>query len=163
MKHLYFMRHAKSDWLNSDTDDRERTLHYIGINEAKIIAKEIINRNIKFDAIISSPAKRALQTAEIVKNKIGFDKEIIVKECFYFEEERVILKEIKNIDNNFQNVLLVGHNPTWSKMVMQLSIDNQRVYMDNANFASLSGDFNDWNEIEYGKLNFEYILSPKNL
>lgn len=162
MKKLYFMRHAKSDWLG-DVDDKDRIINYIGINEAKKIAAEIIKKEIKFDKIICSPAKRAYQTAEIIKNKIGFSDEIIIEESFYFDYQKEILKVIKNIDNQAQSVLLVGHNPTWSQMVSQLKKSPGKIYLDNANFVCLSADFNDWKEANYEKFDFEYIISPKNL
>lgn len=160
MKRLYFLRHAKASW-NDDADDKDRIISYIGVNEAKKIAGEILKKNITFDKIISSPAKRAYQTAEIIKNKIGFSAEIIFEDSFYFDYQKEILRIIQDIDNKADSVLLVGHNPTWSKLVSDFT--DERVYLDTANFAAMSADINDWNEAVYGIFNLEYVISPKNL
>lgn len=161
MKKLYLLRHAKASWNDDNVEDKDRIISYLGINEAKKVAAEIINKNIKFDKILSSPAKRAYQTAEIIKNKTGFSGEIIFEESFYFDYQKEILRIIQDIDNKADSVLLVGHNPTWSKLVSDFT--DERVYLDTANFAAIHADINDWNEAVYGIFNLEYVISPKNL
>ncbi|MBQ3656901.1 MAG: histidine phosphatase family protein [Bacteroidales bacterium] len=160
MKRIYLLRHAKASW-NDDVDDKDRIISYIGVNEAKKVAAEIVKKEIKFDKIISSPAKRAYQTADIIKNKIGFIGEIVLEESFYFDYQREILNFIQNIDNKVDSVLLVGHNPTWSKLAGDFS--DERVYLDTANLAALNADINDWNEAVYGIFNLDYVISPNNL
>lgn len=160
MKNLYFMRHGSAEW-NAQSDEL-RDLSPIGRNEVKKIAYEVKVRNIQFDLIISSPANRARETAEIMKLNLGYSKDIIFKECFYFEDTKKVIDVIKDINNDINSVLMVGHNPTWTKIVSDLTESN-RVYMDTASFASLKGDFLNWSETGNKEYELDYIISPKNL
>jgi broad specificity phosphatase PhoE len=66
---LYFARHGNTDANPASIPDPIRgvvdeQLNDLGIKQAKTLAKEL--QDVEFDAIISSPLKRAFQTAEIV-------------------------------------------------------------------------------------------------
>lgn len=56
-------------------------LNEFGFEQARLAGK-FIKQNYKFDVIISSPLSRAIQTANQIKNEIGFDKEIIIENGF---------------------------------------------------------------------------------
>ena len=65
---IVFVRHGQTTWnaedrLQGQTD--EPVLTEKGMEQIKLIGKEL--KNIEFDIIISSPLKRAIQTAEGIK------------------------------------------------------------------------------------------------
>ena len=62
MKSLLLIRHAKSSW-DFDVEDFDRPLNHRGKNDAPEMAKRLLKKDIKIDAFISSPAKRAITTA----------------------------------------------------------------------------------------------------
>jgi phosphohistidine phosphatase len=62
MKTLLIIRHAKSSW-ESNLTDFERPLNERGKKDAPIMAQRLLDRKISIDTFISSPAKRAKQTA----------------------------------------------------------------------------------------------------
>ena len=65
-KTLLIIRHAKSSWDAAGTlTDFERPLNERGKKDAPEMAARLKKRNIKVDAFISSPAKRAKKTAEL--------------------------------------------------------------------------------------------------
>ena len=121
MKKLYLLRHAKASWNDDNVEDKDRIISYLGINEAKKVAAEIINKNIKFDKILSSPAKRAYQTAEIIKNKTGFSGEIIFEESFYFDYQKEILRIIKILTTRLTAScwsVIIPHGQSWSQTLL---------------------------------------------
>lgn len=66
---LYFARHGQTNANASMTNGQsiaelDEPLNKTGVNQANELADQL--KNIPFDVIISSPLKRALQTAEIV-------------------------------------------------------------------------------------------------
>ena len=66
LKNLLLMRHAKSDWGNLALDDFERPLNKRGRKAAAKMAQWLSLNAPPIEAIVSSPAKRARQTTEII-------------------------------------------------------------------------------------------------
>jgi len=79
MKQLLLIRHAKSSWTNIGQEDFERPLNERGIRDAPLMAKKLIEKNYKPDALISSTAVRALETATFFAEVMGFKKKILFK------------------------------------------------------------------------------------
>ena len=65
---LYFVRHGQTDVnsgaVQSDVAQFDEQLNPTGVSQAEQLAEQLAK--IKFDAIISSPSQRAVQTAEII-------------------------------------------------------------------------------------------------
>lgn len=78
---IYFIRHGESETnvkkVFAGRDDSLLTDK--GRNQAFDTAAEIKREGLKFDRIISSPLKRAKETAEIIAKELGFGKEIEIK------------------------------------------------------------------------------------
>ncbi len=73
---IYFVRHGESEANQRGVfagQKEDSVLSEKGKEQAKNTAHEIKNKNLKIDKIISSPLKRALETAEIIANEIGFN------------------------------------------------------------------------------------------
>ena len=90
MKYLYLIRHAKasSDYLR--IPDFDRPLKAIGVMQAHQMSTKLVDKGIKPDIILSSPASRALQTAHIfaAKNSIAFEN---IVNCIYCIKFTVVL------------------------------------------------------------------------
>ena len=111
MRKLILLRHAKSSWKDTSLDDFDRPLNRRGKKDAPIMADKLSMRKIKIDLIISSPAKRTTETAKIFANILGYQSEIIFNDKLYEASYKEILEVINLIDDKYQNVLLVCHNP----------------------------------------------------
>ena len=72
-KTLMLLRHAKSSWKDQSLKDFDRPLKKKGKKAAKLIAKMMAHNQILPDAVLSSPAKRARETTEIVNKHSGFE------------------------------------------------------------------------------------------
>ena len=84
MKMLFLVRHAKSSWDDTALPDKDRPLDDRGKRDAPKMGKRLAKRDVKPDLILSSPAKRALTTAEIIAKKLDYKlKDIVVDDRLY--------------------------------------------------------------------------------
>ena len=74
MKTLILVRHAKSDWGDPLLRDFDRPLNERGKKDAPKMAERLLERKIKIDAFISSPARRAAKTATLFAEAFGKKK-----------------------------------------------------------------------------------------
>ena len=127
MKKLIVLRHAKSSWKDLSINDFDRPLNKRGNRDVSIMANAFLNRNIKLDLIISSGAKRTIDTAKAFAEALGFRSNILIKDELYEGSSYEILNCINQIDDIYNNVLIVCHNPGITNLANYLSdflIDN---------------------------------------
>lgn len=75
------------------------------------------------DFIISSTAARALATARLVAEAVGYPvKEIREDERIYEADPADILDVIRGLKNEWDRVFLFGHNPGLTNLVTELSV-----------------------------------------
>ena len=120
------VRHAKSDWSIAGLKDIDRPLNQRGYSDAHRVGKrlgEILSGKIIF---ISSTAVRAMTTALIFAGEINYPEEkILLTKNLYEAEPAAYENEIFSLDDNFETVLIFGHNPTISLVANQLSKTQQ--------------------------------------
>ena len=128
MKTLYLARHAKSSWKNPELSDIERPLNKRGKRDAPYIGNLLKEKGVKPDILISSSAVRARKTAVAVAEKIGFPKsKILIDENIYESSSTGLLKIIQGLDDNYNSVMMFGHNPAFTMLNNYLTdrhIDN---------------------------------------
>ena len=120
MKKLYIVRHAQKADEEFEQDDYDRDLSKIGINDARIMAKNFANKNVSIDLIVSSPAKRTRITAEIFADALDYKKSIMFNEVLYMAFVNELLETISYIFDTVDSVLLVGHNPSLTALAITL-------------------------------------------
>jgi len=111
MKKLYIIRHAKSSWKDMKLDDFDRPLNKRGKLNAPLMGTRLKNRKISPDLIISSPAKRAKNTAKIIAKKVKFTDDIVFNRDIYEASTTTLHKMLTRIDDSNDVVFLFGHNP----------------------------------------------------
>ena len=120
MKRLFIVRHAKSDWDNPTLDDFDRPLNKRGERNAPFMGKVLAEKGIKPDAIISSPANRALRTAELIAKEVGYEKNITPNQYIYEAYVTALQEIVEYLYDTHETVLLVGHNPGVSALAYML-------------------------------------------
>lgn len=111
MKNLILTRHAKSDWSNLHLTDFERELNKRGLMDAPSMGLRILNRQIFIDQIISSPAMRAKQTADIIADSINISSEKIKwDDRLYHASPYVIQDVILETNDEYNCIMIVCHN-----------------------------------------------------
>lgn len=120
MKKLILLRHAKSSWKDMSISDFDRPLNGRGIKDAPIMAELMRKKNIPFDLILSSSAKRTSDTAYIFINILKYKNKILFLDDLYLASSTTILNRIKILDESYKNILVVSHNPGITDLVNYL-------------------------------------------
>lgn len=121
MKTLLILRHAKSSWKFSDLSDHDRPLNRRGKRDAPRMGKILKERELVPDLVISSSATRAKDTASAVAKHSGYKGRRIKFESLYAAEPAAYLAVLRELDDNYQRVLIVGHNPGVEELVEMLT------------------------------------------
>ncbi len=160
MKNLILIRHAKSSW-DAPLIDKDRPLSKRGINDAHLMAGSIEEHLPKSYVVWSSTAKRAKNTACIFAETLSIPHDtIIFRDDLYTFDESKLEDIVKSCNNQFDNLILFGHNGAITNFVN--SFGNRPVEnVPTAGFVSLSFNENDWSNITKGKT--ETILFPSDL
>lgn len=128
MKRLVVIRHAKSSWSNALLEDFDRPLNERGKKDAPLMAKRLKEKKVNPDLMITSPAKRANSTCKRFAKVFDVQKKNIIKEPkLYHASENILLKIVKELDEKYNTVFLIGHNPGLTEFVniaSNLEIDN---------------------------------------
>lgn len=159
MKTLFMMRHAKSSWDNANLSDFERPLNERGLKAAPFMGELIHKNKFKIDLIVSSPAKRAEQTAVLVKDAARIKSEIEFNEKIYEASPRRLLEIVCELDDKIETAMLVGHNPGFENLVKILTGKNEP--MPTAALAVIDLDIESWSEASAGKGDLRDFIRPK--
>src|SRR5438270_7698383 len=115
---VYFLRHASAgkSMLNPKKDER-RPLDEEGILQSRYVGRLLAGLDVQVDQIISSPLKRARQTASLVANELAFEQAIQIDDALRpeaeFEQFQAMLARYKKYDA----VMVVGHNPSFTEFL----------------------------------------------
>lgn len=121
MKTLFLVRHAKSSRDDPSLPDRKRPLNDRGLHDAPEMGKRLSKNGAKPDLLVSSPALRALTTAQLIADEIGYPrKKIVTEERLYASSPDELLAVIRSLDDKLSRVMLFGHNPEFAELVHQL-------------------------------------------
>lgn len=172
MKTVLLLRHAKSDWDNSGLADFDRPLARRGLEDAPRMGEVLAQFDCVPDKILSSPAERAKQTAELVAKACGYRKAIQWQESFYGGGSEDLIAALRGLPGTVERVLLVGHNPTMEETVAALSApasptaDNEwaegwAIKMPTAGLVCLHFEIVEWEELEPGDGVMEWFITPK--
>jgi phosphohistidine phosphatase len=151
MKTLLILRHAKSSWKHDELSDHDRPLNPRGERDAPNVGKRLRNEGLVPDAILSSTAKRARQTAEAVAEESGFEGELQLSGELYGGGPEAYLEAIRSLPGLVDCALVVGHNPDLEELVEILT--GESVRLPTAALAHMKLDIQDWQDLEeQGKL-----------
>ena len=118
---LYILRHASAGTRRANPKiDVQRPLDKEGKRHCLHLAHVLNGLKLSFDLIISSPLKRCLQTAQLIGTETGYETRILhakglEPQATYAQFQRLI-QECRT----YENVLMVGHNPTLTQFLGQL-------------------------------------------
>jgi phosphohistidine phosphatase len=112
VKTLLLVRHAKASPGDPSLPDRDRPLNERGLREVAAIGQRLAQRGVKTDVLLTSPATRALTTAEQLAQALAIRrKDIVVIERLYNALPGDLLGVIQGLGDEHARVMLVGHNP----------------------------------------------------
>jgi phosphohistidine phosphatase len=120
---LYILRHgiAVERGTPGYKTDAGRPLTPKGKRQLRQIAGAMQNLDLDFDLILSSPFWRARQTAEIVAQSLGLKKHLAFSdELTSNGDPKALIQQLNELKPVPKNILLVGHEPYLSKLMMRL-------------------------------------------
>ena len=112
MRTLTLIRHAKSSWDYPELGDFERPLNPRGRRDAPAMAQRLLRLPPRPDLLVSSPALRALTTARLFADVLGFKPEdVVVNTKIYEATPHTLVQIAQSFDDGLRHVMLFGHNP----------------------------------------------------
>ena len=146
MKTLFLVRHAKSSRDDPSLPDRGRPLDDRGKQDAPMMGKRLAKRDLKPDLLVSSPALRALTTAQLIAEEVGYQRNhIVVDDRLYASSPDDVLDVIRALDKKVDRVMLVGHNPEFTDLAHRLS--SKIIEMPTCAVAEFSFDTKAWSDL----------------
>lgn len=123
-RQLLLLRHGKSDWSGGE-DDLDRPLSERGKRDAQRIGVWLATHNRVPDCVISSPATRAVATAEKACKAIGLGVAGLSHDPrIYAAGVDELMEVIRQLPTKSKRVLLVGHNPGLEELIPYLTRSN---------------------------------------
>ena len=158
MKELVILRHAKSNSEYS-VDDIDRPLSIAGIDRVVKISKKRRTFFKNTDIVLSSPANRALHTAQLMMRELDYDyNKLIVDRKLYTYLTDDLIDYVHGLNNTWNKVILVGHNPAFTELVNHFS-EEKIMYLRTAGLAKITFESDDWKSLIQG----ETVLGQKSI
>lgn len=163
MKRLILMRHAKSGWDDERLRDHERPLAPRGERDAPRMAERLAKRGERPSLYLSSSAKRALRTAELVAAVLQPPPGVLrVEPRLYLAEPAAILDVIKQQDDAHDSMIVFGHNPGFTDLanllLPRLALDN----LPTAGVVALDCNTSSWRDVSPATATLVHLDYPKN-
>ena len=164
---LILLRHGKSDW-SADVDDFDRPLKKRGKNASRHVGEWLSANKRVPDFVITSPAARAVKTAELACEAMGIKKKnIYSRKHIYLATPEELLHELKDCPEQAQCVMLVGHNPGLEELLYYLvngalTIPEDGKIMPTATLAILEMP-DSWKNLQSGSARLEFLTRPREL
>lgn len=163
MKRIFVIRHAKSSWEFPELEDIERPLILKGEKRTKKIIDYLLHKKVTPHLIISSPAVRAFETAKIIATGLGYDVDKIRQEKdIYFGDTESYFETLYQIDDELNDVFIVGHNPTITSFANYF-LQQKTDYLPTSGVACIQFKTDKWSEISNCKWTEEFLITPKML
>ena len=161
MKTLLLLRHAKSSWQDSSLQDIERPLLEKGLKRSKLVIEYLLKHNVTVDLIISSPAVRAMATAEIFARALNYPIENIRQSrSIYFGDADSFSEHFFDVPANVKSMMLVGHNPALTSFANQL-LTKKFDYLPTSGIVSVSFDTENWEHAMEAKRKVNFVVYPR--
>jgi len=163
MKTLLVLRHAKAQ-PDAPHGDWARDLIDRGRRNAQTMGEFIRDRIGRPDAIVSSDAHRARQTAEIAAEAIGYDAPITLEHAIYEAWPADLIDVVRSFREEANTVLVVGHNPGFENLVVALvGLGPSEVRLPTAGLAHLELSVAEWSQVGPSSARLVAVHTPKGI
>ncbi len=159
MKRLILLRHAKSEQYLTGVADHDRPLNTRGLNTAPFMGELLVREGLAPEIIICSPAKRAVQTADLVVEGAGINSSVVYDDRIYEAPTGTLLNVISDLPDTANTAMMVGHNPGMEGVVRALTGAVEP--MPTAALAVIDIDVAEWKNTAPGSGELAAIFRPK--
>ena len=157
-KLLYLLRHAKAESANTTLLDADRALTERGICDVKKLANKLQKKELNFDVLLTSPAIRAITTAQIIANTLDHRQHHLeVEKELYHASPDNFLTLLAGLPKKASRVLIVGHNPGLEEFAQLLC--GERVEIQTCGLIQITLDLKHWKDFEVNKFTQMKIIN----
>jgi len=122
---LYLMRHANAGLSRvNPLLDNKRGLIKEGKDQCMLMARVLSALKVQIDVIVSSPLKRALQTAQFVGTELGYDAKVEISPALSLDADYPAFLDLLAKYGDREGILVVGHNPNLFQFLGRLVTGN---------------------------------------
>ncbi|MBV8806703.1 MAG: histidine phosphatase family protein [Sinobacteraceae bacterium] len=148
MTRLTLMRHANAQWKDAELSDFDRPLNRRGESEAAAMGRRLLELRLVPTAVLTSPARRAWQTTEIVIRVLGLSaRSMRAQESLYLAPADEILRTLHTIGPRIPHLMIVGHNPGITEVAHLLDSTSSIPGLATAAVCSLTFDTSSWADV----------------
>lgn len=156
MKKITLLRHGDSLYQDASITDWSRPLSPEGEKECHNVAKFIKDCHPSPSKIISSNARRTVETVKILLEKNKWDPGILnLDKELYLASAKLLTEKIQSQSESINDLIIVGHNPGLSELSSNLL--KQSIYLPTSGCVSLNINLDVWD------LEAEIMITDKNV
>lgn len=145
-KTLFLLRHAKAITGELLTPDQDRPLSERGLKDVNNLGVKLHKKGIHLDLIVTSPAVRAITTAQIIANKLDMKRtNFLIDPLVYGAEIAALLELISGVTKRYDDVMIVGHNPSLAGLASHVA--GESITLSTCSLMKASFDFKDWRKV----------------
>lgn len=161
-KTLIVMRHAKSSWKTNEPDFR-RPLSPRGTRDAVVAGQGLAD--VTLDVALVSGATRTQQTWKCLEMGGITCEDLRVEDDLYNAWTRDVLLMLRQLPEDARTVLVLGHEPTMSDLVINLAVDSPLVDQVREKYptSAISVLHHDkpWHDLDYGDARLAEFAVPR--
>jgi phosphohistidine phosphatase len=161
MKRLILVRHATAEDEGPKGSDFHRRLKKRGRREAQLMADRVASLVGAPDQVFSSPADRALETAQLFAERLGVAAERVAlrEELYGGLEPDDFLHIVQTFDNHVKNVMVFGHDPSFTEFAAFM-IPDFRQSIPKAGVLVMDIDRSRWQSVRAGDARMVHFERP---
>lgn len=157
MKKLYLLRHANSSWFNPFIKDFDRPINKNGRKRLDNIFNYFSKNKIKIDLLLSSSAKRAIDTSEKILRCPNI-KNLIQTDDLYKAHQSKIQDLILSTDDSIDSLMIVGHNPGLNLFAYELFDLTKNI--ETCSFLEIDLNIDSWKDLSKSNATLKKFYNP---
>ncbi len=161
MKTLILIRHAKANYDDPMLDDADWPLSRRGCRDAKKAAKRFARTDYAPDLLVASPSRCTRETAEFFVQKLTLPEESVRFDAHIHEADLAeLLRLVHELDDQYNTVMLVGHNPGITDLFHHL-LDSNIHHLPNSSISVIELPSEGWRDMACNTGRLEQFICPK--
>lgn len=157
MKTLVLMRHTEA-LPDRGEGDANRVLTERGIWGAQQIGEYMKRLGVRPGKVYTSSSRRTRQTLDVLKKNLDYEPEVRIDEQLYLCPMGDLYCYIKDMDNAFDNSMILSHNPGIESLSNWISESNNRFVP--GGISVIQFPINTWPEIDFRRGVLKYFTAP---
>ena len=163
MKSIIIFRHGSTNDAIEYQRDYDRALTPRGIKDAQKMGRYLLGKNSNPDLVLSSSAVRARQTAEAAHAAGEWKSKFFLEPKIYGGSPYFLLDLIKQQDDNYDSICLVGHEPNFSNFIAKTTNANTYINFSTASMAKINFNIKEWARIDFEIGTLDWLTHPKDI